>query len=140
MMAVGVLEDLRGHAEEPGINLREDRFNRWLGALRLNPQQVYSLYSLSSQPPAAASAKIASNKVGQHAQKAPCAPGDPEIYRQLNRQLIWAVAPRGDVGVGARRGWVVESTAFRATEELISFVDTGAGRPTCFRLVQLLLR
>lgn len=36
-----------------GINLREEGFNRWLGAMRLNPQQVYSLYSLSSQPPAA---------------------------------------------------------------------------------------
>ena len=36
-----------------GINLREEGFNRWLAAMRLNPQQVYSLYSLSSQPPAA---------------------------------------------------------------------------------------
>src|SRR6195256_2398425 len=36
-----------------GINLREEGFNRWLGAMRLDPQQVYSLYSLSSQPPAA---------------------------------------------------------------------------------------
>ena len=136
MMAVGVLEDLRGRAEEPGINLREDGFNRWLGALRLNPQQVYSLYSLSSQPPAAASATIASNKVGQHAQKAPCAPGDPENLSTANL----GSRSEGNVGVGARRGWVVESTALRATEELISFVDTGAGRPTCFRLVQLLLR
>ena len=36
-----------------GINLREEGFNRWLGAMRLDPQQVYSLYSLSSQPPVA---------------------------------------------------------------------------------------
>jgi TolB-like protein len=36
-----------------GINLREEGFNRWLGAIRLDPQQVYSLYSLSSQPPVA---------------------------------------------------------------------------------------
>jgi TolB-like protein len=34
-----------------GINIREEGFNRWLGAMRLNPQQVYSLYSPSSQPP-----------------------------------------------------------------------------------------
>ncbi|MGJ5175263.1 hypothetical protein ACQR16_10180 [Bradyrhizobium oligotrophicum] len=34
-----------------GINIREDGFNRWLGAMRLNPEQIYSLYSLSSQPP-----------------------------------------------------------------------------------------
>jgi TolB-like protein len=34
-----------------GINIREEGFNRWLGAMRLNPEQVYSLYSLSSQPP-----------------------------------------------------------------------------------------
>ncbi|WP_315766898.1 MULTISPECIES: hypothetical protein [unclassified Bradyrhizobium] len=34
-----------------GINIREDGFNRWLGAMRLNPDQIYSLYSLSSQPP-----------------------------------------------------------------------------------------
>ena len=36
-----------------GINLREEGFNRWLGAMRLDPQQVYSLYSLASQPPVA---------------------------------------------------------------------------------------
>jgi TolB-like protein/tetratricopeptide (TPR) repeat protein len=36
-----------------GINVREEGFNRWLGAMRLNPEQVYSLYSLSSQPPPA---------------------------------------------------------------------------------------
>jgi TolB-like protein len=36
-----------------GINLREEGFNRWLGAMRLNPEQIYSLYSPSSQPPAA---------------------------------------------------------------------------------------
>jgi TolB-like protein len=36
-----------------GINVREEGFNRWLGAMRLDPQQVYSLYSLSSQPPVA---------------------------------------------------------------------------------------
>jgi TolB-like protein/tetratricopeptide (TPR) repeat protein len=36
-----------------GISLREEGFNRWLGAMRLDPQQVYSLYSLSSQPPVA---------------------------------------------------------------------------------------
>jgi TolB-like protein len=34
-----------------GINLREEGFNRWLGAMRLNPEQIYSLYSLSTQPP-----------------------------------------------------------------------------------------
>lgn len=34
-----------------GINIREDGFNRWLAAMRLNPEQIYSLYSLSSQPP-----------------------------------------------------------------------------------------
>jgi TolB-like protein len=34
-----------------GLNLREEGFNRWLGGMRLNPQQVDSLYSLSSQPP-----------------------------------------------------------------------------------------
>jgi TolB-like protein/tetratricopeptide (TPR) repeat protein len=33
-----------------GINIREEHFNRWLGAMRLSPEQVYSLYSLSSQP------------------------------------------------------------------------------------------
>jgi len=36
-----------------GINIHEQGFNRWLAAIRLNPQQVYSLYSLSSQPPPA---------------------------------------------------------------------------------------
>jgi TolB-like protein len=36
-----------------GINIHEEGFNRWLGAIRLNPEQVYSLYSLSSQPPPA---------------------------------------------------------------------------------------
>lgn len=36
-----------------GINIREEGFNRWLGAMRLNPEQVYSLYSLASQPPPA---------------------------------------------------------------------------------------
>lgn len=36
-----------------GINIREEGFNRWLGAMRLNPEQVFSLYSQSSQPPAA---------------------------------------------------------------------------------------
>jgi len=35
-----------------GLNLREEGFNRWLGAMRLSPQQVYSLYSPSSQSPA----------------------------------------------------------------------------------------
>jgi TolB-like protein/tetratricopeptide (TPR) repeat protein len=35
-----------------GLELREEGFNRWLGAMRLNPEQVYSLYSLSSQAPA----------------------------------------------------------------------------------------
>jgi TolB-like protein len=34
-----------------GINIREEGFNRWLGAMRLNPEQIFSLYSLSSQPP-----------------------------------------------------------------------------------------
>src|SRR4051794_37315117 len=34
-----------------GINLREEGFNRWLGAMRLNPEQIYSLFSLASQPP-----------------------------------------------------------------------------------------
>lgn len=36
-----------------GINIREEGFSRWLGAMRLNPAQVYSLYSLASQPPPA---------------------------------------------------------------------------------------
>ncbi|TQF38767.1 hypothetical protein UNPF46_15110 [Bradyrhizobium sp. UNPF46] len=36
-----------------GINLREEGFNRWLTAVRLDPQQVYSLYSTRSQPPSA---------------------------------------------------------------------------------------
>ncbi|MBV8837258.1 MAG: hypothetical protein JO000_12020, partial [Alphaproteobacteria bacterium] len=34
-----------------GINIREDGFNRWLGAMRQNPEQIFSLYSLASQPP-----------------------------------------------------------------------------------------
>lgn len=34
-----------------GLNIREDGFNRWAGAMRLNPEQIFSLYSLSSQPP-----------------------------------------------------------------------------------------
>lgn len=34
-----------------GINLREEGFNRWLDAMRLSPEQIYSLYSISSQPP-----------------------------------------------------------------------------------------
>jgi len=34
-----------------GINIREDGFTRWLEAMRLNPEQIYSLYSPSSQPP-----------------------------------------------------------------------------------------
>jgi TolB-like protein len=34
-----------------GISIREDGFNRWLGAMRLNPEQIYSVYSVSSQPP-----------------------------------------------------------------------------------------
>jgi TolB-like protein len=36
-----------------GISIREEGFNRWLGAIRLNPEQIYSLYSLTSQPPPA---------------------------------------------------------------------------------------
>ncbi|HLH87549.1 MAG TPA: hypothetical protein VKX28_03745 [Xanthobacteraceae bacterium] len=36
-----------------GINIREEGFSRWLGAMRLNPAQIYSLYSLASQPPPA---------------------------------------------------------------------------------------
>jgi len=36
-----------------GINIHEQGFNRWLAAIRLNPEQVYSLYSPSSQPPPA---------------------------------------------------------------------------------------
>jgi TolB-like protein len=34
-----------------GLNLREEGFNRWLGGMRLNPDQIYSLYSLATQPP-----------------------------------------------------------------------------------------
>lgn len=34
-----------------GINIREERFNHWLDAMRGNPEQIYSLYSASSQPP-----------------------------------------------------------------------------------------
>jgi TolB-like protein/tetratricopeptide (TPR) repeat protein len=34
-----------------GINIREEGFNRWLGPMRQNPEQIYSLYSLSSQSP-----------------------------------------------------------------------------------------
>jgi TolB-like protein len=34
-----------------GINIREEGFNRWLGAMRQNPEQIFSLYSLASQPP-----------------------------------------------------------------------------------------
>jgi TolB-like protein len=36
-----------------GVSLREEGFSRWLEAMRLNPQQVYSLYSTRSQPPPA---------------------------------------------------------------------------------------
>ena len=36
-----------------GIDLREEGFNRWLSGIRLNPEQVFSLYSLASQPPVA---------------------------------------------------------------------------------------
>lgn len=34
-----------------GINIREDGFARWLSAMRQNPEQIFSLYSLPSQPP-----------------------------------------------------------------------------------------
>lgn len=34
-----------------GLNIREEGFNRWLEGMRLNPEQIYSLYSLSSQAP-----------------------------------------------------------------------------------------
>jgi TolB-like protein len=34
-----------------GINIREEGFSRWLGAMRENPEQIFSLYSLASQPP-----------------------------------------------------------------------------------------
>ena len=34
-----------------GINIREEGFNRWLNAMRQNPEQIFSLYSLASQPP-----------------------------------------------------------------------------------------
>ncbi|CCD85168.1 hypothetical protein [Bradyrhizobium sp. ORS 285] len=34
-----------------GINLREEGFNRWLAAMRLDPQQIYGLFSTRSQPP-----------------------------------------------------------------------------------------
>jgi TolB-like protein len=34
-----------------GLNLREEGFSRWLGAMRLNPEQIYSLYSPPTQPP-----------------------------------------------------------------------------------------
>lgn len=34
-----------------GINIRESGFVRWLDAMRLNPEQIYSLYSVRSQPP-----------------------------------------------------------------------------------------
>lgn len=33
-----------------GMDIREDGFNHWLTAIRVNPQQVYSLFSLRSQP------------------------------------------------------------------------------------------
>ena len=36
-----------------GVHIREEGFNRWLGAMRLNPTQVFSLYSQCSQPPRA---------------------------------------------------------------------------------------
>lgn len=36
-----------------GLVIREEGFSRWLRALRLNPEQIYSLYSASSQPPPA---------------------------------------------------------------------------------------
>ncbi|MDD1534721.1 hypothetical protein C7U89_14890 [Bradyrhizobium sp. WBOS4] len=36
-----------------GINLKEDGFNSWLGAMRQNPQQIYSLYGCSTQSLAA---------------------------------------------------------------------------------------
>jgi TolB-like protein/tetratricopeptide (TPR) repeat protein len=36
-----------------GVHVREEGFNRWLDAIRHNPEQVYSLYSLASQPPTA---------------------------------------------------------------------------------------
>ncbi|MCK1735886.1 hypothetical protein IVA79_18550 [Bradyrhizobium sp. 138] len=36
-----------------GLVIREDGFGRWLRALRLNQEQIYSLYSLASQPPPA---------------------------------------------------------------------------------------
>jgi TolB-like protein/tetratricopeptide (TPR) repeat protein len=35
-----------------GMDLKEDGFNRWLISMRLDPAQVHSLYSPSSQPPA----------------------------------------------------------------------------------------
>jgi TolB-like protein len=34
-----------------GINIREEGFARWLGTMRQNPEQIYSLYSLASHPP-----------------------------------------------------------------------------------------
>jgi TolB-like protein/tetratricopeptide (TPR) repeat protein len=34
-----------------GINIRDEGFARWLAGMRLNPEQIYSLYSLPSQPP-----------------------------------------------------------------------------------------
>jgi TolB-like protein/tetratricopeptide (TPR) repeat protein len=34
-----------------GINIREEGFARWLAGIRHSPEQIYSLYSLSSQAP-----------------------------------------------------------------------------------------
>jgi TolB-like protein len=36
-----------------GIDLKEDGFNEWLRGIRLNPEQIYGLYSLTTQPPSA---------------------------------------------------------------------------------------
>ncbi|MCZ4287551.1 hypothetical protein [Hoeflea alexandrii] len=37
-----------------GLDIREDGFNRWLGTMRANPEQLYGLFSMRSQPPAPA--------------------------------------------------------------------------------------
>ena len=37
-----------------GLDIREEGFNRWLGNMRANPEQLYGLFSMRSQPPAPA--------------------------------------------------------------------------------------
>lgn len=132
-----------------GINLREEGFNRWLGAMRQNPEQVYSLYSLSSQPPPApmlpAIAVLPFRTIGGTSDHAVL--GDwlaEEVCRSLSRSNLIAVISHWSSRALDQRAVDIATIRSRLTvdycvlgtlrvgsEEIVldaDFVDTSTGR------------